>query len=384
MASDELRSRLASLPGVVSCTVDEETVALLLDHDVDPRLLKARAQAVCAEMGECRPLIVAGGRNFGAARAGAGPGVGAAAAAAAGWRSGVPAFVARRATPVSIAVMSLVVLSAVVLAPDDGVGPGPLSRNPSSPSVVALAPLLKRPPLLAEPGGPALRNVSPLGPVVSSFPTEAALTTEPGPVPGGPTTTDFVLVSTTFGPAGVAPPVALLPVHVGPPVATPAGAASTPAAPSPSTTAPTAGAAPSSAPAPTAPAPTAAPPSSRSSSPLLATSRSTGKGGKSNHQGRRQPARKAASTGGRNSSADGGPSADHETPARAAGPEAKPDAPAPARDPEGPDRQEKAETPERSQPSEGRAESEPASPSGRGEKGEERSGGTGHRSGRGN
>lgn len=168
MTPDDLENRLAELPGVLSCTLNEDTVRLVLDSHADPRLLKARAQAVCAEMGETRPLIVSGGRASGIS------------AAAAARRPAGAAASARRATPVSIAVASLFVLSAVALVPDE---PGRSGRGPArQPSQsVALAP--EPPPsIVASPVVPAV----PAGPVSDAVDSALSRVPVPGGEVGGP------------------------------------------------------------------------------------------------------------------------------------------------------------------------------------------------------
>lgn len=158
MGTADLRGRLAALPGVISATVGDETVALLLRADADPRLLKARAQAICAEMGETRPLVVLGGR--------------AAAGALAGSRGAGSGSRGRRTTPVTMALASAFVLSAVVLAPGESNRPNPLSRRPPSGSV-ALAPL---------PPGPAHEAVA--SPALSAPPATLTGSTPPTFVQG--------------------------------------------------------------------------------------------------------------------------------------------------------------------------------------------------------
>ncbi|HUR17687.1 MAG TPA: hypothetical protein VMZ51_01965 [Acidimicrobiales bacterium] len=127
MATDVLLRRLAMIPGVVACTVGDDTVGLRVHPDADPRLLKARAQVACAEMGETRPLVVVGGCHGGAAG-----GVMDASAGAALTST-------RWASSLSVALTSLFVLSAVIIAPWGSDGTGPLARRPP-PARVALAP----------------------------------------------------------------------------------------------------------------------------------------------------------------------------------------------------------------------------------------------------
>lgn len=129
MVTGDLQERLAAIPGVLNCRVTDETVALLVHPEVDCRLLKARAQVACAELGDRRPLLVAGGLPSAPAAGVAG---------SLGSRS-------RRATPLAMAVASLFVLSAVALVPIETGG----SRAPgqhAAPQAVALAPSPSRAP----------------------------------------------------------------------------------------------------------------------------------------------------------------------------------------------------------------------------------------------
>lgn len=59
MPSGALGDRLSRLPGVAECAVGDETVRLVATPGTDLRLLRARAQAVCAEAGDRRTLSVA-------------------------------------------------------------------------------------------------------------------------------------------------------------------------------------------------------------------------------------------------------------------------------------------------------------------------------------
>lgn len=363
MASDDLQSRLTDLPGVLSCTVKDDTVALLLRPEVDPRLLKARAQAVCAEVGETRPLIVVGGRS--AAGAGAASGVG---AGGGGWRNAVPALLARRATPVSIALLSLFVLSAVVLAPSDPDRPAPFSRPPRSPSV-ALVPSPGAVPPLAGPGAPfvvatprapsSALSVPPFPPGVSSVAAE--------PVLVGPPASGFAFApGAAASQAAVAP--TLIPGTVG--VVTPLAS---------SAAAPTAAAGPGTSTGPTpATSPAAAPvqETSRTSSPQLAASSSVEKTTKRSQQGRRGSPRKAAPAEPQGASDKHGTTGGQEPAVGTNGPggnaeRARPsrntdraEGPGAAATPEKPERAQKAE---RSQHGEGKAKPEQQSGPGKGE-----------------
>lgn len=62
--------RLRGLPGVVDCTASDHGVVLVIDPDADARLLKARAQALLAESGDGRPLVVVVGSAATASPAG--------------------------------------------------------------------------------------------------------------------------------------------------------------------------------------------------------------------------------------------------------------------------------------------------------------------------
>lgn len=395
MASGDLQSRLGDLPGVLSCTVNGETVALLLHPDVDPRLLKARAQAICAEVGESRPLIVVGGRSPVRAGAGAGVGVGPRAAAAAGaigggWRTGVPAFFSRRATPVTIAVLTLFVLSAVVLAPGDGDRPGPFSR-PNGPPSVALAPSPSGLPSPAAPGTPAASPTAPSFDLAGAPLQTGAEVVVPGPVVVGLPASGFAFVAGAG--AGQANRGAALipePIGIGTPLASPspapATAVSSSAGPG-SSTALTPPAQPVAAAAPTV---TAVQGTSRTSSVQPAASGSVETATKWSHRGRRHAPRKVASAEPQPYLGDG-PTSGHEAVVSASGPEGKREASATARNSERAEGQVKAATPEKTERAQkaerahhGESQPKPEQPSTpeRADKGDER--GAGRSSGRGN
>lgn len=169
----------------------EETVALLLRADADPRLLKARAQAICAEAGETRPLVVLGGRASAGSLAGSGG------AASGSW--------GRRTTPVTMVLASLFVLSAILLAPGDSNPPNPLSRRPpsglASPGAVPARGLETSPTVSAP---PALRTGPKLptfvgSPPVASLPTTVAVGA--GPVLARPETASSSATGSVGGPA---------------------------------------------------------------------------------------------------------------------------------------------------------------------------------------
>lgn len=383
MEPGDLHSRLCGLPGVLSCTVNDETVALLLHPEVDPRLLKARAQAVCAEIGESRPLIVVGGRSPGRAGAGAGVGAGVgvgvgagAGAAGSGWRTGVAAFFARRATPVSIAVLSLFVLSAVVLAPSDSDRPTLLPQPQRSPSV-ALGPPPFAVPTEAATGTPDV--IAP--PAVPSFQVVGSPVSDgSSAVAAGPVLVGLPASAFAFGPGTAASPADLGPVvileTVG--IAIPS--------PSPSPPATSAGPGPSAgSPPPPAPAPAAEPTqdASRTSSPLLAASSSTGETTKRSH-GRGRAALHAAPVapqGPQGSSGGHGSTGEHESVVRNSGTEADPEKAGTVKKPERGEGRATAtaEKPERTH--RGRGQSKPEQPSGP-KKGEERGAGRSSERGR--
>ena len=58
MPSGALGDRLSRLPGVAECTVGDESVRLVATPGTDLRLLRARAHAVCADVGDRRALTV--------------------------------------------------------------------------------------------------------------------------------------------------------------------------------------------------------------------------------------------------------------------------------------------------------------------------------------
>ncbi|MGH9179275.1 MAG: hypothetical protein ACRD0N_12075, partial [Acidimicrobiales bacterium] len=58
MGGGGLRARLCGLPGVLDCRFTGEAVVVVATPGTDTRLLRARAQAVCADAGEPRPLEV--------------------------------------------------------------------------------------------------------------------------------------------------------------------------------------------------------------------------------------------------------------------------------------------------------------------------------------
>lgn len=263
MEPADLQGRLAALPGVISATVGDETVALL-GADADPRLLKARAQAVCAEMGETRPLVVAGGR----AGAGAGgPG---------GRGSG---SLGRHTTPVTIALASVFVLSAVVLAPGGSNRSNPLSRRQSSPSV-ALAPAAPAP--AEEAVAPPADSLTPATPTESPVPTftrafaPAPSSPRPAALGAGPGLVRLETASSASGPAPAPAPAFSTPTF-GPQLASARPATSRSAEPGKDATPPghgqpTATAASTETPAPAEPVPTTPTAETRTSSPQVAAS----------------------------------------------------------------------------------------------------------------
>jgi hypothetical protein len=99
--SDRLEDRLRRLPGVLDCSVLAGGVALLVHPEVDVRVLKAKAQAVFAELGDERPLVIMGGLASEPARRG-------------GWL----AVVGRgEPTPASLSVFVVLVLCLLALVP---------------------------------------------------------------------------------------------------------------------------------------------------------------------------------------------------------------------------------------------------------------------------
>lgn len=163
MAKDDLHGRLAAIPGVLTCTLTEETVALLVHPEVDSRLLKARAQVACAELGDRRPLIIVGGLPAPSARGAVG---------GSGTRS-------RRATPLAIAAASLFVLSAVVIIPvnEDRRAPARGETSPAATVAVAATPLAPV-PAQGDPASEAKsREPSAFTPVSPLPPSEAPVVT---------------------------------------------------------------------------------------------------------------------------------------------------------------------------------------------------------------
>ncbi|HVM01420.1 MAG TPA: hypothetical protein VM263_02020, partial [Acidimicrobiales bacterium] len=58
MGAEGLPERLSELPGVVTCAVDDDVVTLEVSEGTDVRLLRARAEAVCAAAGDARTVAV--------------------------------------------------------------------------------------------------------------------------------------------------------------------------------------------------------------------------------------------------------------------------------------------------------------------------------------
>jgi hypothetical protein len=101
VVSDRLDARLRRLPGVLDCSVLAGGVALLVHPEVDVRVLKARAQAVFAELGDERPLVIMGGMVEEPPRRG-------------GWLSVVGR---REPTPATLSLFVVVVLCLLALVP---------------------------------------------------------------------------------------------------------------------------------------------------------------------------------------------------------------------------------------------------------------------------
>lgn len=99
-----LEGRLRSLPGVLDCSLNDAGVALLVHPEIDTRLLKARAQAIFAEMGDPRPLVLVGGYPA-KGRRGAGAG------------GGLRRFGRADATPLSLVVFAILVLCLLAVVP---------------------------------------------------------------------------------------------------------------------------------------------------------------------------------------------------------------------------------------------------------------------------
>ena len=93
-----LEGRLRALPGVLDCSLNDAGVALLVHPEVDTRVLQARAQAVFAELGDPRPLMIMGGMPSTRARRAAG-------------------FARLDATPLSLTVFTVLVLCLLALIP---------------------------------------------------------------------------------------------------------------------------------------------------------------------------------------------------------------------------------------------------------------------------
>lgn len=126
-----LEGRLRALPGVLDCSLNDAGVALLVHPEVDVRLLQARAQAVFAELGDPRPLMIMGGMPPSPARRAAG-------------------LIRVDATPLSLtvfAVLVLCLLALVPLAPGRDSGQAPPAAAPLGQFQIAssLTPELFRP-----------------------------------------------------------------------------------------------------------------------------------------------------------------------------------------------------------------------------------------------
>jgi hypothetical protein len=122
--SDRLDARLRRLPGVLDCSVLAGGVALLVHPEVDVRVLKARAQAIFAELGDERPLVIMGGLVDEPAP-----------------RPGWLAVVGRgQPTPATLSVFVVVVLCLLALVPLTPKAPsGPLAGPSSQPVTAVLA-----------------------------------------------------------------------------------------------------------------------------------------------------------------------------------------------------------------------------------------------------
>ncbi len=59
MGAEGVPERLACLPGVLTCAVSDEALTLETQEGTDLRLLRARAEAVCAAGDDARSVVVA-------------------------------------------------------------------------------------------------------------------------------------------------------------------------------------------------------------------------------------------------------------------------------------------------------------------------------------
>ena len=128
MPHEALGSRLLRLPGVAGCTEGSDAVRVVATPGTDVRLLRARAQAVCADAGDRRPLAVV---------ATATP------APAPAWVvQPQPAFLTRIGGSKAVAIGSALALSLIVLLPGrDGRTDAPsLAFAPAPTAVTAATP----------------------------------------------------------------------------------------------------------------------------------------------------------------------------------------------------------------------------------------------------
>ena len=109
--------RLCALPGARRCRVTDQAVVVDADPGTDLRLLRARAQVVCAELEETRPVEV----RMASQPAAGGPGV-------------LGAALRRAGHPLVIATVSVVALAAIAVAPERP-GGGDAGRLASAPRI---------------------------------------------------------------------------------------------------------------------------------------------------------------------------------------------------------------------------------------------------------
>ena len=101
MAGD-LSERLCALPGVLSCRTRPHAVVLVAGSGTDARLLKARAQVVCADLGESRAVEIAAAPVLTTPPMFSGP---------------TAAALRRADRPLAVATASLLAFVAIALAP---------------------------------------------------------------------------------------------------------------------------------------------------------------------------------------------------------------------------------------------------------------------------
>lgn len=114
MNDERLGERVRRLPGVLDCSTHAEAVVVVLDPSADEQVVKARGQAVLAELGDSRPLVVLTGQAAEKLKA------------SSLWASLVPAD----ATPIGLAVFAIAAVCVMALSGGKAKRPGTAALIP--------------------------------------------------------------------------------------------------------------------------------------------------------------------------------------------------------------------------------------------------------------